>query len=166
MITAALLSKVIPLARLGKKVISVDPKEENFKYYKGITVITPNNHEAAKAVGFEITDDASLRKAGQRLLDKLNCKIALITLGENGMAVFQKNKPMKHIPTVAQEVFDVSGAGDTVIASYTLSMVSGADPILAAYLANYAAGIVVGKVGIAVVTSEELLNSMKKEDKI
>lgn len=162
-ITPALLSKIVPLAKRNKKVISVDPKEEHFDYYKGISVITPNSQEAAKAVGFEINDDATLRKAGARLLEKLKCKIGLITLGENGMAVFQKDKPMKQIPTVAQEVFDVSGAGDTVIASYTLSLASGADPIAAAHISNCAAGIVVGKVGIAVVTPDELLARIKKE---
>lgn len=162
-ITPALLSKVLPLAKRNKKIVSVDPKEEHFKYYRGISVITPNNHEAGRAVGFAIKDSATLKKAGARLLQKLNCKIALITLGENGMAVFRKNKPMEHIPTVAQEVFDVSGAGDTVIASYTLSLASGADPISAAHISNCAAGIVVGKVGIAVVTPEELLDRIKKE---
>ncbi len=162
-ITSALLSKVVPAAKRYNKIISVDPKEEHFKYYRGISVITPNNHEASKAVGFEIKDGATLIKAGVALLKKLNCKIALITLGENGMAVFQKSKPMKLIPTVAQEVFDVSGAGDTVIASYTLSLAAGADPIMAAHIANCAAGIVVGKVGIAVVTPDELLDRIKRE---
>ncbi|MFA6320428.1 MAG: D-glycero-beta-D-manno-heptose-7-phosphate kinase [Candidatus Omnitrophota bacterium] len=162
-ITSALLSKVVPIAKKHNKIISVDPKEEHFKYYRGISVITPNNHEASKAVGFQIKDEATLIKAGQELLRKLNCKIALITLGENGMAVFQKAKPMKHIPTVAQEVFDVSGAGDTVIASYTLSLAAGADPIMSAYIANCAGGIVVGKVGIAVVGPDELLNRIRKE---
>jgi len=160
-ITPALLSKVVPIAKKYRKIISVDPKEEHFNYYKGASVITPNNHEAARAVGFAILDDASLKKAGERLLVKLNCKIALITLGENGMAVFQRGRPMHHIPTVAQEVFDVSGAGDTVIASYTLSLASGADPVEAAHIANCAAGIVVGKVGIAVVTPNELLDKIK-----
>lgn len=162
-ITAALLSKVVPIAKKHNKIISVDPKEEHFKYYKGISVITPNNHEASRAVGFQIKDEATLIRAGQELLKKISCKIALITLGEHGMAVFQKAKPMKHIPTVAQEVFDVSGAGDTVIASYTLSLAAGADPIMAAYIANCAGGIVVGKVGIAVVAPDELLNRIRKE---
>ena len=162
-ITPALLSKIVPLAKRHNKIISVDPKEENFKYYKGISVITPNNHEASKAVGFKIKDEATLIKAGEMLLKKLNCKIALITLGENGMAVFRKAGRMKQIPTVAQEVFDVSGAGDTVIASYTLSLAAGADPIMAAHIANCAAGIVVGKVGIAVVTPNELLDRIKRE---
>lgn len=162
-ITPSLLKRIVPLARRHNKIISVDPKEEHFNYYKGISVITPNNHEASRAVGFEINDDESLNKAGKRLIEKIGCKIGLITLGENGMAVFQKDKPMKHIPTVAQEVFDVSGAGDTVIASYTLSLASGADPITAAHISNCAAGIVVGKVGIAVVTPDELLARINKE---
>ncbi|MDD5428231.1 MAG: D-glycero-beta-D-manno-heptose-7-phosphate kinase [Candidatus Omnitrophica bacterium] len=162
-ITSALLSKIVPIAKKHNKIISVDPKEEHFKYYKGISVITPNNHEASKAVGFRIKDEATLVKAGRELLKKLNCKIALITLGENGMAVFQKSKPMKHIATVAQEVFDVSGAGDTVIASYTLALAAGADPVTAAYIANCAGGIVVGKVGIAVVSPDELLDRIRKE---
>lgn len=160
-ITPRLLARVIPIARRKGKIISVDPKEEHFNFYKGVTVITPNNHEASRAVGFEIKDNATLKKAGDMLLGKLGCKIALVTLGENGMAVFQKAKPMKHIPTVAQEVFDVSGAGDTVIASFTLSLAAGADPVQAAYISNYAAGIVVGKIGIAVVTPDELLDSMR-----
>ena len=162
-ITPKLLKEIVPLARSRKKIISVDPKEENLEYYQGISLITPNNHEASKAVGFEIKDDATLKKAGSALLKKFRCKIALITLGENGMAVFQKDKPMKQIPTVAQEVFDVSGAGDTVIASYTLSLVAGADPVQAAHISNCAAGIVVGKMGIAVVTPGELQGRIKGE---
>ena len=162
-ISGPLLSKIIPIAKKSGKVISVDPKEEHFKYYKGVSTITPNNHEAARAVGFEVKDESSLKKAGQVLLNKLNCKTVLITLGENGMAVFRKGKPMERIPTVAQEVFDVSGAGDTVIASFTLSLAAGADPIQAAHIANCAAGIVVGKIGIAVVTPQELLCRIKRE---
>ena len=163
-ITPKLLKEIVPFALARKKIISVDPKEEHLKYYQGITLITPNNQEASKAVGFEIKDNATLKKAGQAILSKFKCRIALITLGENGMAVFQKDKPMKHIPTQAQEVFDVSGAGDTVIASYTLSLASGADPFQAARISNCAGGIVVGKVGIAVVTPEELLNRINTGD--
>lgn len=162
-ITPKLLKYIVPLAKSRKKIISVDPKEEHLKYYQGITLITPNNQEASKAVGFEIKDAVTLKKAGQAMLKKFKCGIALITLGENGMAVFRKNKEMKHIPTVAQEVFDVSGAGDTVIASYTLALAAGADPVEAAHISNCAAGIVVGKVGIAVVTSAELIDRIKKE---
>ena len=160
-ITPRLLKEIVPLAKAHKKIISVDPKEENLKYYQGISLITPNNHEASKAVGFEIKDAATLKRAGAGMLKKFKCKIALITLGENGMAVFQKDKPMKQIPTVAQEVFDVSGAGDTVIACYTLALAAGADPVQAAHISNCAAGIVVGKVGIAVVSPEELVEKIK-----
>lgn len=162
-ITPKLLKALVPLAKSHNKIISVDPKEEHLKYYQGITLITPNNHEASKAVGFEIKDDDTLKRAGQAMLKKFKCKIALITLGENGMAVFQNKKPMEQIPTVAQEVFDVSGAGDTVIACYTLALASGADPVQAAYISNCAAGIVVGKVGIAVVSQNELVDRIKKE---
>lgn len=160
-ITPKLLKEVVPFAKTRKKIISVDPKEEHLRYYNGITLITPNNHEASKAVGFEIKDAVTLKKAGQIMLKKFKCKIALITLGENGMAVFERDKPMKHISTVAQDVFDVSGAGDTVIASYTLSLASGANPLQAAHISNCAGGIVVGKVGIAVVTPEELIDRLK-----
>ena len=162
-ITPRLLQRIVPLAKRGNKIISVDPKEEHFRYYRGITVITTNNHEASKAVGFQIKDEATLKKAGSALLSKIGCKIALVTLGENGMAVFRKGKPMEHIPTVAQEVFDVSGAGDTVIATYTLALAAGADPVRAAYIANCAGGIVVGKVGIAVVSPDELITRIKRE---
>lgn len=162
-ITPKLLKKIVPLAKARDKIISVDPKEEHLKYYQGITLITPNNHEASKAVGFEIKDDATLRRAGIEMLKRFKCKIALITLGENGMAVFQKDKPMKHIPTIAQEVFDVSGAGDTVIACYTVSLAAGANPVQAAHISNCAGGIVVGKVGIAVVTPDELIDRIKRE---
>ncbi len=162
-ITPKLLKHIVPLAKSHKKIVSVDPKEEHLKYYQGITLITPNNQEASKAVGFEIKDKATLKKAGEAMLKKFKCRIALITLGENGMAVFQKDKNMKHIPTVAQEVFDVSGAGDTVIACYTIALAAGATPVQAAHISNCAAGIVVGKVGIAVVTQDELIDRIKRE---
>ena len=155
------MREVVPLAKAHKKIISVDPKEENLKYYQGISLITPNNHEASKAVGFEIKDAATLKKAGAAMLKKFKCKIALITLGENGMAVFQKDKPMKQIPTVAQEVFDVSGAGDTVIAVFASALCAGAKMIEAAHISNFAGGIVVGKVGVATASQAELKARIK-----
>ncbi len=161
LITPLLLRFVVPLAKKYGKIVAVDPKENHFRYYKGVSVITPNNHEASKMVGFQIKDNDSLMKAGAKLLKMLDLKVALITLGENGMMVFEKGKKPCHIPTVAQEVFDVSGAGDTVIAVYTLAAVSGASPIVAAHVANCAGGIVVGKVGVAVVSKEELLQGLK-----
>ncbi|MFH1381174.1 MAG: D-glycero-beta-D-manno-heptose-7-phosphate kinase [Candidatus Omnitrophota bacterium] len=163
LITPKLLNKIVPLAKRKKKIIAVDPKEEHFSYYKGVTVITPNNNEAGRAVGFEIKDAATLKKAGFELLKKLKSRIVLITLGEDGMMVFEKDKPLKKIETIAQEVFDVSGAGDTVVSSYALSLIAGANSIQAAHIANCAAGIVVGKVGIAVVNQDEVIERIKEE---
>lgn len=163
LITPKLLSKIVPLAKRKKKIIAVDPKEEHLSYYKGVTLLTPNNSEASRAAGIEIKDAKTLKEAGFKLLKKLKTKILLITLGEDGMIIFEEGKSPKKIDTIAQEVFDVSGAGDTVVSSYTLSLISGADPIQAAHIANCAAGIVVGKVGIAVVTQEEIVKCIKEE---
>lgn len=162
-IVPKLVREAVRIARKHDKVITVDPKETHFSYYRGATTITPNHHEAATMVGFKIKDDASLEKAGRKLLKKLHLESALITLGENGMSLFQHGKPTCRIPTVAQEVFDVSGAGDTVISAYTLSRASGASAADAAFISNCAAGIVVGKVGVAVTSAEELLPRLKVE---
>jgi len=163
LITPKLLDRIVPLAKKKRKIIAVDPKEEHFSYYKGVTLLTPNNAEASRAVGFEIKDKQTLKKAGFELLKKLKARVVLITLGENGMMVFEDGKTPKKIETIAQEVFDVSGAGDTVASSYALSLISGATPIQAAHIANCAAGIVVGKVGIAVVTQDEVTRRVKNE---
>ncbi|MCG3176223.1 MAG: Bifunctional protein HldE [Candidatus Omnitrophica bacterium] len=162
-IVPKLVSEAVRIARRHGKVITVDPKETHFNYYRGATTITPNHHEAATMVGFKIKDDASLEKAGRKLLKKLHLESALITLGENGMSLFQHGRKTCRIPTVAQEVFDVSGAGDTVISAYTLSRASGALAADAAFISNCAAGIVVGKVGVAVTSAEELLPRLKVE---
>ncbi|NQT06691.1 MAG: D-glycero-beta-D-manno-heptose-7-phosphate kinase [Candidatus Omnitrophica bacterium] len=163
LITPELLKGIIPLAKRYKKPIAVDPKEENFSLYKGVTLITPNSDEASKATGIKIENKKDIEAAGRKLLTALRCKAALITLGEKGMALFENGKRPVHIPTIAQEVYDVSGAGDTVIGTFCLSLASGANDTEAAYIANYAAGIVVGKVGIAVIDSNELINRIKKE---
>jgi len=163
LITPKLLDRIVPLAKKKRKIIAVDPKEEHFSYYKGVTFLTPNNSEASHAVGFEIKDKQTLKKAGFDLLKKLKARVVLITLGENGMIVFEKGKSPKKIETIAQEVFDVSGAGDTVSSACMLSLLSGAAPIQAAHIANCAAGIVAGKVGIAVVTQDEVIHRIKEE---
>lgn len=160
-ISTKLLKEVLSIAKKKKKIITVDPKEEHFSYYKGVTAITPNHHEAAQAVGIKAKDKDGILKIGKALLKKLNCEGVLVTLGENGMQLFQKNGATIHIPTVAQEVFDVSGAGDTVISTFTLALALGIDMKDAAYVSNIAAGIVVGKVGIAVITQKELLARIK-----
>ncbi|MCK4851637.1 MAG: D-glycero-beta-D-manno-heptose-7-phosphate kinase [Candidatus Omnitrophica bacterium] len=161
-ITPALLGPVVSLARKHGKIVAVDPKENHFSYYKGISVVTPNHHEAARAVGFPLENTADIEKAGERLLKKLKADNVLITLGEKGMMLFGRSGKPHRIPTLAQEVFDVSGAGDTVIAVYTLSVVCGASSLAAAHIANCAAGIVVGKVGVAVVNKKELLTKLRQ----
>ncbi|MBI2094157.1 MAG: D-glycero-beta-D-manno-heptose-7-phosphate kinase [Candidatus Omnitrophica bacterium] len=155
-ITRRLLEEIIPLARSMKKIITVDPKEEHFDLYHGVTALTPNRTEAGNAVGRELKTDEDFRKAGEELIERLRCEGLLMTLGEDGMCLFERNGRRTLIPTVAQEVFDVAGAGDTVIATFTLALAGGCPMEDAARLANLAAGIVVGKVGVAVITPEEL----------
>lgn len=138
----------------------IDPKPNNPSRFKGATIVTPNNHEAEQISGITITDQTSLELAGQKLLDILSCKAVLITRGEAGMAIFEKDKPTITIPTVAKEVFDVTGAGDTVIATLALGLAAKLSYHQAARLANYAAGIVVGKLGTATVTNEEILKAL------
>jgi D-beta-D-heptose 7-phosphate kinase/D-beta-D-heptose 1-phosphate adenosyltransferase len=155
-IMRALLEAVIPLARQRGRLITVDPKEEHFELYHRVTALTPNRMEAGGAVGRELASDAEVRRAGRAILKRLECEGVLITLGEDGMALFERGGRETRIPTEAQEVFDVAGAGDTVIATFTLALASGASMEQAARLANHAAGIVVGKLGVAVATPEEL----------
>jgi len=162
-IVPRLIKELIRLARRHKKVIVVDPKESHFSYYRNATAITPNHYEAAQAVGEKIKENVSLERIGNKLLKQLNCDTVLMTLGESGMYVFEKSGRKKKIPTVAQDVYDVSGAGDTVISTYALAIAAGAENIEAAHIANCAAGIVVGKVGIAVVCRDELV---KKIDEV
>jgi len=160
-VTPRLLQEILRLARRHKKIVTVDPKEEHFHYYKGVTAITPNHHEAAQAAGVKMKDMDSIAKVGKALLNKLKCEAVLLTLGESGMQLFEKQGRVTHIPTVAQDVFDVSGAGDTVIGTFTLALAAGANMQDAAKVSNFAAGIVVGKVGIGVVTQEELLERIR-----
>ena len=165
------LAGIISQARSLKKVITVDPKEENFESYRGVTAITPNRKEAENAIRylkmkdthneFKVYNDAlitnqDIKKAGHAILEHLQLESLLITLGEQGMWLFDQERD-DLIPTVAQEVFDVSGAGDTVIATFTLGLCVGARQLEAAHIANFAAGIVVGKVGTATTTTKELL---------
>jgi len=161
-ITAELVRRIVRLARKHGKIITVDPKEDHLSFYKGVTALTPNHHEASGLSQIRISDDASLEKAGRKLLKTLSCENVLITRGEQGMALFQNDRKAVSIPTMAQDVYDVSGAGDTVIATFTLARAMKALPVEAAFLANYAAGVVVGKVGTAAVTREELLTRVAK----
>ena len=145
--------------------VVVDPKVENFWNYKGVTSITPNLKEASTAVKRPITDDESLISVGCEIVDRLELNSLLITRGEDGMTLFQPDAgqvSVNHISTQPREVFDVTGAGDTVVSVYTLALAAGADFITAAKLANYAGGIVVGEMGCVAVTSEQLMGIVEE----
>ncbi|MBI1912990.1 MAG: D-glycero-beta-D-manno-heptose-7-phosphate kinase [Deltaproteobacteria bacterium] len=159
LITENLMAETNEFCKKLKKPVAVDPKVEHFDYYKGVSIVTPNNLEASQASGVDIVDNASLHRAGEVLFNKLGCEALLITRGENGMSLFEPGFET-HIPTVAKEVFDVSGAGDTVIGTLALSLASGATFKEAAVLANFAAGVVVGKVGTATLTPAELIEAV------
>lgn len=161
LITQQLVEETNAVCQSLGKPVAVDPKVEHFDYYKGVTIVTPNNLEASQASGVEITDDETLHRAGEVLFNRLGCQALLITRGENGMSLFETASET-HIPTVAKEVFDVSGAGDTVIGTLALALASGADFKEAAVLANFAAGVVVGKVGTATLSQEELHEAAAK----
>ncbi|MFA5059811.1 MAG: D-glycero-beta-D-manno-heptose-7-phosphate kinase [Candidatus Omnitrophota bacterium] len=179
-ITSNVVGKICSLAIQKKKIITVDPKVEHFGFYNGVTSITPNKKETENAIrNIKLTQNAGRRLAvysdtlktdedidlaGLELLKFLNLQSLLITLGEQGMRIFERGKKPVHINTKAREVFDVTGAGDTVISVFTLSLTAGASKLEAAHLANYAAGIVVGKMGAVVVTKEELLSAVKHHE--
>jgi D-beta-D-heptose 7-phosphate kinase/D-beta-D-heptose 1-phosphate adenosyltransferase len=156
-ITASLARSVIALARRRHLPVLVDPKVAHFTRYRGVALVTPNQAEAEQATGVRIRGESDLLAAGDRIQRRLRCGAALITRGEHGMALFEPGRPPLQIPTAAREVFDVTGAGDTVIATISLARAAGAALAQAARLANLAAGVVVGKVGTATATPEEIL---------
>ena len=163
LLTQPLLNALHRAAQRAGKITAADPNARHLLRYIGLTAVTPNRSEAFAAAGLtnppaldDVLADAPLMKCGEKLLRQWQPKNLLITLGEHGMCLFRRGQPPHHIPTVAQEVFDVSGAGDTAIAALVLALAAGADAVEAAELSNHAAGIVVGKVGTATCTTAEL----------
>jgi rfaE bifunctional protein kinase chain/domain len=136
--------------------VAVDPNIRNFSLYRNVTVVTPNQNEAAEIAGVEIQDEQGLAETGRRLLDTKDFKALLITRGSDGMSLFEQNGSITHIKSVARTVYDVTGAGDTVIAILTLGMTAGLDLKSAAHLSNLAAGIVVGEIGTSAANIEDL----------
>jgi rfaE bifunctional protein kinase chain/domain len=165
LLTRKLIQTIVERARQSKKLIMVDPKVKNFFFFKGATVITPNTNEASEASRIPVTDQSSVEKIGRSLLKRLKCSALVITQGEKGMIIFERDQRPYRVPTVAKEVYDVTGAGDTVIGTMALALGTGRRVSVkdAASLANYAAGIVVGKVGTAIVSSEELLKVIREK---
>jgi D-glycero-beta-D-manno-heptose-7-phosphate kinase len=169
-VTQHLLDQVRNLCRLRGVWLSVDPKPSHQLNLSRVSLLTPNRKEAFELAGIADTfrhapplKDSNLLRVADKLLTELQPALLLITLGDQGMLLCQREKRPIHIATTAREVFDVSGAGDTVIATFTLAIVAGASPYEAAILSNHAAGIVVGKLGTATVRPEELLESFRHE---
>jgi D-glycero-beta-D-manno-heptose-7-phosphate kinase len=162
-LTKILIEKIIEIANANNKIVTVDPKFNNFFSYQNVTVFKPNRKETEDALGMKIRSAEDVSIAGNKLLEKLNCKYALLTLGEEGIALFEKGKPERRVPTKARKVSDVSGAGDTVISTLTMALTSGADIYDAAYLANYAGGLVCEDVGIVPIELNRLFDAVKEE---
>ncbi|HUV59997.1 MAG TPA: D-glycero-beta-D-manno-heptose-7-phosphate kinase [Desulfatiglandales bacterium] len=142
--------------------VTVDPNVKNFPLYKDVTVITPNHNQAGEIAGIQIISEEDLKKVGKKLLNNKKCKALLITRGKDGMTLFEQQGRVTHIKSIARKVYDVTGAGDTVIATLTLGIAGGLDLKSAAYLSNLAGGIVVGEIGTSTVKIDnlkELINS-------
>ncbi len=164
-LTRDVIRRTLRVARQGRKVVTVDPKFKNFFAFKGVTVVKPNLKEVREAMGSELADREDLTSLGAKLMKRLSCRSVVITLGESGMALIERKQPLRTIPTMAREVYDVSGAGDTVIATLTLGLAAGADLLSSCTLANYAAGIEVGKLGVATVTARELIDRLMDDER-
>jgi D-glycero-beta-D-manno-heptose-7-phosphate kinase len=162
-LTPSLIEKITSLANIKNLLITVDPKFNNFFLFKDVTVIKPNRKEAEDVLGMKIRNDEDITIAGNRILEKTNAENVILTLSEEGIAVFEQNKPEKRMPTKAQIVADVSGAGDTVISTLTMALAAKADIIEASYLANYAGGIVCEEVGIIPIELDKLFDTIRKE---
>ncbi len=163
-ITQDFVNSIIQIAVENKKILTIDPNPQNPLIWDGVTLVKPNRSEAYAAAGIPLDESRdTLLKVGDILLEKWKTNLLLVTLGEEGLILFQAGYPPFHTPTKAIEVYDVSGAGDTVIAFFTSALAAGLNSYEAAQLANHAAGVVVGKVGTATLTIEELLSSFERD---
>jgi rfaE bifunctional protein kinase chain/domain len=156
-VTAQVIRQVIAVANKYDKIVTVDPKFNNFTEYKGVTVFKPNRREVEEVLGGRLKSIDDVVSAGQRLLSMLSAQNVLLTRGEQGMSLFEANGNTMHIPTMAEHVQDVSGAGDTVIATLTMALAGGAGIGEACVLANCAGGVVVGEVGIVPIDPARLV---------
>ena len=163
MLTPLLIEEIINLSSRNNVIINVDPKFNNFFSYKNVTVFKPNRKETEDAFGIRIKTEEDIHNAGGMLLERLNSKYVLLTLGEQGIAIFENGQNERRIPTKARKVADVSGAGDTVISTLTVALTAGADISEASYLANYAGGLVCEEVGIVPIESDKLFLEVEKE---
>lgn len=161
LLTKNLLARLITLAKEKRKKILVDPKGKDYSKYKGATLLTPNRREAAESCKLEEDGENLIRQAGKLLLEDLNLEALIITQGEDGMTLFEKEKVTAHFPASAREVYDVTGAGDTVISTLGVALASGLDLKTSVNLANIAAGIVVGHFGTTAISLKELRKTLE-----
>jgi len=159
-VSKELIHDLVTLATEHRKVIAVDPKFDNFLEYKNVTVFKPNRREAEEVLGGRLRSVEDVERAGKELLKLLEAENVLLTRGEDGMSLFEANGGVCHLPSVATNVQDVSGAGDTVISTLTMALVSGANIRVACVLANCASGVVVGAVGIVPIRPDELRDAV------
>lgn len=162
-ITRRLLERLLPEAGRRGVPVCVDPKEVHFNAYTGVAVITPNQHEAAEVLGYKLRGDAALERGGWELRERLEADSVLITRGAEGMSLFENGGRRTDFPVMARRVYDVTGAGDTVVSSYAVALAGGAEPREAALIATHAAGLVVAEVGTAVPTVDGLRASFREE---
>ena len=162
-VTPAVLDEILPAAEAARVPVLVDPKIRNFDSYRPATLVTPNHHEALRLTNTEDDTDEGMARAARSIRERLGCRSVLITRGERGMMLLEGEGEPTYVPTAAREVYDVTGAGDTVIATLAASVAAGASLVEAAMLANHAAGIVVGKIGTATASAEELLASFRSD---
>jgi D-beta-D-heptose 7-phosphate kinase/D-beta-D-heptose 1-phosphate adenosyltransferase len=162
-ISQPFIGNLIKKCKAQKKFVAIDPKERHFNLYKGVNIITPNLKEAHMVLGVTqgvSISDEEIKNLGWKIIQKFNLPYLLITLSERGMALFQREgNTFLHLPTMARKVFDVTGAGDTVISVYSAAITSGATPVEAAFIANHAAGLTVAELGTACVTPEALISA-------
>jgi rfaE bifunctional protein kinase chain/domain len=157
-ISREFMDRFMPMVqeRPTRPLVLVDPKTVNYDLYREVDLLTPNTKEASEGANLPVSDRESIIEAGRAIFRRLHCRNLLITLGPDGMALFEGEESIRHIPTFARKVFDVTGAGDTVIATTALALAAGMDLLTACTLANYAAGVVVAQVGAATATPDDL----------
>ena len=165
-ITRDIIHAVVAAASEHDRPVTVDPKFNNFFEYRNVTVFKPNRREVEEAVGGKLKTTAEVERAGASLLKSLGAQNVLLTRGEEGMSLFQSDGTVTHLPTTAEVVQDVSGAGDTVIATLTMALVAGGGIVESCVLANCAGGVVVGAVGIVPILPEQLLDAALRNDGI
>ena len=165
MVTRLLMENILDHAQSQSIPIFVDPKVENIAFFSPVMLLTPNHFEAEKIANHPCNTNEEVERAGENIFSRISTKYVILKRGEQGMTILEKNKKAVHFPTKAREIYDVTGAGDTVIAAASLALLSGATIQEAARLANTAAGIVISKIGTASLSAEELLSALKSQNR-